>query len=91
MNKTTSLALMATAALLSLATVSNAAEAEKAKKPLIDRVTTQLENAPPPGAEEIPVLQQCVAVWDNLAEFVNPKLEAPNPKLPAFRRHDGKS
>ncbi|MCA8913271.1 MAG: type VI secretion system ImpA family N-terminal domain-containing protein, partial [Planctomycetes bacterium] len=53
---------------------------------LIDRVTTQLENAPPPGAEEIPVLQQCVAVWDNLAEFVNPKLEAPNPKLPAFSR-----
>ena len=41
MNKTTSLALMATAALLSLATVSNAAEAEKAKKPLIDQVTTQ--------------------------------------------------
>ncbi|MEZ5991252.1 MAG: hypothetical protein R3E76_02735 [Planctomycetota bacterium] len=53
---------------------------------LIDRVTSMLEKAPPPGGDEIPVLQQCVAVWDNLTEYVNPKLEAPNPKLPAFSR-----
>ncbi|MCA8944763.1 MAG: type VI secretion system ImpA family N-terminal domain-containing protein [Planctomycetes bacterium] len=53
---------------------------------LIDRVTSMLEKAPPPGGDEIPVMQQCVAVWDNLTEYVNPKLEAPNPKLPAFSR-----
>lgn len=53
---------------------------------LIDRVTTLLDNGPPPGPEETPVLRQAIAVWDNMTEFVNPKLEAPNPKLPAFSR-----
>lgn len=53
---------------------------------LIDRVTAHLESAGPPGAEEIPVLQQAVGVVDNLTAFVDPKLEAPNPKLAAFSR-----
>lgn len=52
---------------------------------LIDRVTAQLEKSPA-GPDEGPVLQQTVAVWEAMAAFVNPKLETPNPKLPAFSR-----
>lgn len=53
---------------------------------LIDRVTNFLDTAPPPAAEEAPILQQCVQAVDEIAAFVNPKLEAPNPKLAAFSR-----
>ncbi len=41
MTKTSSIALLATAAFLSLAGISGAAEADKAKKPAVDTVTTQ--------------------------------------------------
>ncbi|MCB9893612.1 MAG: type VI secretion system ImpA family N-terminal domain-containing protein [Planctomycetes bacterium] len=53
---------------------------------LIDRVTAQLESSPPPGSEELAILQQAVQTVDAIAAFVNPKLEAPNPKLAAFSR-----
>ena len=53
---------------------------------LIDRVTAYLDSAPPPGSEELAVLQQAVQVVDTVAAFVNPKLESPNPKLAAFSR-----
>lgn len=52
---------------------------------LIDRVQDYLEKTPA-GGEEAAVIQQAVQVVDNLTEFVNPKLEAPNPKLAAFSR-----
>jgi type VI secretion system protein VasJ len=53
---------------------------------LIDRVTAFLDTAPPPGAEEAGILQQAVQVVDDLTAFVDPKLDAPNPKLSAFVR-----
>jgi type VI secretion system ImpA/VasJ family protein len=53
---------------------------------LIDRVTTHLEKSPPLGSDEHPVLKQIIDTWENLSAFVNPKLETPNPKLPAFSR-----
>jgi type VI secretion system protein VasJ len=53
---------------------------------LIDRATAHLESSAPIGSAELPVMNQLVAVWDNLTAFVNPKFEAPNPKLPAFSR-----
>lgn len=53
---------------------------------LIDRATAYLETSPPVPPEEAPILLQAVQVVDDLAAFVNPKLEAPNPKLAAFSR-----
>jgi len=53
---------------------------------LIDRVTAALESSPPVAGDEASVLAKVVAVWDDLSAFVNPKLETPNPKLPAFSR-----
>lgn len=53
---------------------------------LIDRVSSFLVTSPPPSPEESPILQQSVQVVDDIAAFVNPKLEAPNPKLAAFSR-----
>ena len=53
---------------------------------LIDRVESHLENAAPPGADETAILQQAAMVVDTIAEFVNPKFDAPNPKLAALTR-----
>lgn len=53
---------------------------------LIDRVESHLETSPPPGSEEVGILQQCAGVVDAITDFVNPKLDAPNPKLPALSR-----
>jgi len=52
---------------------------------LIDRVTAHLEKTPP-GGEEAPVVQQAIQVMEDLTAFVDPKLDAPNPKLAAFVR-----
>lgn len=53
---------------------------------LIDKVTAQLDTAPPPGSAEEPVLEEAVKVMDDMAEFLNDKFETPNPKLAAFSR-----
>jgi type VI secretion system protein VasJ len=53
---------------------------------LIDRVQPYMDNGAPPNPEEAPILQSAVATVDSLAEFVNSKLEAPNPKLAALSR-----
>jgi type VI secretion system ImpA/VasJ family protein len=53
---------------------------------LIDRVSIQLEKSPTVGSDEEPVLKQIIDTWDNLSAFVNPKLETPSQKLPAFAR-----
>ncbi|MBX3460350.1 MAG: type VI secretion system ImpA family N-terminal domain-containing protein [Planctomycetes bacterium] len=53
---------------------------------LIDRVQPHLENGAPPARGEAEILQSAVATMDALGQFVNSKLETPNPKLPAMSR-----
>lgn len=53
---------------------------------LIDKVTAHLESSPPASAEEVPVLEEAARTVDVFTEFINPKLESPNPKLAAFSR-----
>ncbi len=53
---------------------------------LIDKVQAQLDNGQPITPEEGPILQSATATVEALAEYVNSKLEVPNPKLAAFVR-----
>lgn len=53
---------------------------------LIDKVTAQLDSSPPPGTEEVPVLEEAIKVMDAMTEALNEKFETPNPKLSAFSR-----
>ncbi|MBZ0134866.1 MAG: type VI secretion system ImpA family N-terminal domain-containing protein [Planctomycetes bacterium] len=52
---------------------------------LIDRVTAHLEKTPP-GGEEASVIQEAIQTVEDLTALVDPKLDAPNPKLAAFVR-----
>lgn len=53
---------------------------------LIDRVQPYLDNGAPPASGESEILQSAVATMDALGQYVNGKLETPNPKFAAMSR-----
>lgn len=53
---------------------------------LIDKVSDALEKTPPGNADEAAIAKECGEIWNELTNFVNPKLEAPNPKFDAMVR-----
>lgn len=56
---------------------------------LIDKVSDALEKTPPGNADEAAIAKECGEIWNDLTNFVNPKLDAPNPKLDAMVRAFG--